>query len=428
MKILTRTLLCLICCFYGFSSIAQDNVDKQLQEYNSATLDQKIKLFHFFNLRIDKDSLLYYIKDLQNEGIINHRDDVLAMANYGMGTYLQTNSLYRESESKLKKALKYYRNVGNDTMSADIYNSLGNTAFLEGNTSKAEVLYYKSSESAKQSGDKKYEMLSVFNRGKIYLQQGKNDQAEKYIRDYIDFQKKTQGNLRSLASAYGSMGQLHLNQEDYEKAINDFNNSMEYGLMVGNMKTVANGYTNLGIVEYISNDFERSEQYFRLALAYRMKDDDKHFIAEGYYNLGDFYSGMEKNDSAIANYMKSAEVAGSINNLKTQIDALSQLSTVYSALDEDNKEIEVLKNIINLQDEINRQQNEDVLNALGLSFNQSMEETKSVGEIREEKLQDQLGKYRSIFNNWILIATLGIVALFGLIYFISKRTRRKLDN
>lgn len=421
MRIFTYTLLFLSFYLFGLTSIAQDEVDKELREYNTASIDQKVLLFHYINLRIDKDSLLYFVKDLQKEGSKTHRDDVLAMANYGMGAFLQMSSLYTESEQKLEKALKYYKKVGNDTMTTDTYNAMGNTAFLSGNISKAEILYHKSSQYAKRSGEEKYIMLTVYNLGKIYIQQEKYDQAEKNIQQYIDYIKRTNGSLRLLANAYGAMGQLNINQENYDKAINDFKNSMEYGLVVGNISTVANGYTNLGIVEYLSNDFERSEQYFRLALAYRLKDDNKFSIAEGYYNLGDFYSGRNQNDSAIANYQKSVEVAASTNNLKTQVDAMAQLSVIYGSLDEKDKEIEVLKNIISLQDDINEQQNEDILSALGLSYNQSIEEIKSVGEEREGKLQNQLMQYQSTFNNWVVISILGMAALLGLVFFIRKR-------
>lgn len=421
MKIFTYIFLFLIFYFHGLSSFAQEDVNQRLRQYNTATLDQKIALFHYVNLRLDNDSILYYIKDLQKQGLKQHRDDVLAMANYGMGTYLREKSLFDESENKLKNALKYYLKVGNDTMTTDTYNALGNTAFLSGDISKAEILYTKSLRYGKQSGEKKFEMLPIPNIAKIHIQQGKYEEAEKSIKEYIAFYKKTNGSLRSLAAAYGLMGQLHLERKDYDKAINDYNNSMEYGLTVGSMKTVANCYTNLGIVEYLSNNNERSEQYFRLALAYRLKDDNKFFIAEGYYNLGDFYSGLEENDSAIANYKKSAEVAKSVNNLRTQMDALSQLSVVYNSLGKKNQEIEVLKDIISLQDDINKQQNKDILHALNLSYDQSIGEFKDVGAQREGKLQNQLVKYQSIFNIWVLIAILAIVGLMGLIYLLRKR-------
>ncbi len=422
MRITTSIILFIF--LFGAHLCAQDIVEKQLKEYESASVDNKIILFHYFQTKINKDSLLPYIEDLQQIGIKQHRNDALAMSNYGMGYYLQTKSLLKEAESKLDKALNYYISIGNDTLTSDLYNQRGNTAFLEGNLTKAELLYNKSLDYAEQSGSKKYKMLSVPNLSKIYVQQGKFDLAEQEIRKYIQFQKDNNGNLRLLATAYGILGELHLNQEDYENAINDFNNSMEYGLMVGNMKTVANGYTNLGIVEYLSNNINRSEQYFRLALTYRLQDRDKYSIAEGYYNLGDFYSGIDKNDSAIVNYQKSASVAESTMNLRLQIDALSQLSTVYNYLGNKDREIETLKKVINLQDKVNKQQHEDVLNALGISYNQSLEEVKNLGEEREGILRSQIGKYQSVFNKWLIITLLGMFGLLVLIYFIRRKNRQ----
>lgn len=428
MRILRNTFLCFFCCLYGLVSFAQDDVSKELNDYKTANIDQKVTILHHIYMSIDRDSLLFYIKDLQQEGIVNHRDDALAMANFGMGFYLQGNSLFLESENKLKKAIAYYKRVGNDTMVSGTYNMLGNTAFLEGNISKAEILYHKSAESARLSGEKKFEMLSVFNLGKIYIQQGKNKEAEKNIRTYIQFLKKTHGNLASLANAYGSLGQLHMNQEDYEKAIHDYNNSMEFGLMVGSSKAVANGYTNLGIVEYLSGNNERSEQYFRLALAYRVKNKNKFDIAEGYYNLGNFFWGIDKNDSAIVNYEKSASVAKSTKNFKTEVDALDQLGNAYGYLGQKDKEIEVLRKIIKLQNKIKLQQSNDVLTALGLSYNQSMDEAKNLSLIREEKLQGQLGKYQSIFNTWMVVALLGILALIGLVIYLRRRNKSPMEK
>src|SRR5690554_7066259 len=104
------------------------------------------------------------------------------------------------------------------------------------------------------------------------------------------------------ANAYGLLGQLYLDQQNYPKAIESYTHSMEVGLTVGNMKTVANGYTNMAIVEFYTENYDRSERYFRLALSYRIKDNNLFYISEGYYNLGDYFYGIGKLDSALTNY------------------------------------------------------------------------------------------------------------------------------
>jgi tetratricopeptide (TPR) repeat protein len=227
-----------------------------------------------------------------------------------------------------------------------------------------------------------------------------------------------------LAAAHGLMGQLYLDQGKYAEAIEEYTRSMEYGLTVGSMKTVANGYTNLAIVEFFSENYDRSEQYFRLALAYRIKDSDKFYIAEGYYNLGDFYSGVEKMDSAIFNYQKSYEVGKDFNNLYTQKDALMQMSGIYETINNQGKQIETLRKIIDLQDQINKERNVKELKALKISHDQAYDEVVGIGKIREGELQNKVGSYHSIFNNWITITMLCLLGLFVLIFILTKRVKK----
>ncbi|HLW29419.1 MAG TPA: tetratricopeptide repeat protein [Brumimicrobium sp.] len=421
-----RTLLFLFLLSIFSSLNGQEDINDQLRAYEKASVDDKIKLFFTFFAKvgeIEKDTVLYYVKDLQNEGLKNSREDAVAMANFGMIPYLQENSLFEDASDKLHSVIKYYQKVENDTMLADVYNALGNNAFLQGEIEKAELFYYESTKFATRSGNEKFQMLSLFNIARVYTTQGKYDEAHSKLDEYIEFLKKDEGQIRMLAAAYGLLGQIYLNQSNHKKAIENFTRSMEFGLTVGSMKTVANGYTNLAIVEFFSENYDRSEQYFHLALAYRIKDNDKFYIAEGYYNLGDFYSGIDKMDSAIVNYEKSLEVGKDFNNLQAQKDALLQLSAVYEKMGDKAQQIQILKEIIKVQGEINLQKNTKELSALRMSHNQSFNEVLSVGGIREKELRSQINKYQSIFNNWIIFTVICVLGLASLFYFIRKKSK-----
>ncbi|HZH86477.1 MAG TPA: tetratricopeptide repeat protein [Brumimicrobium sp.] len=416
--------LFLLCSFGNLKS--QEDINKQLIEYETADVDHKIALFFFFYNKvreIEKDSILYYVKDLQKVGIKNKREDAIAMANFGLAPYLQENSLYDEAIRKLNKAAEYYKKAENDTMLADTYNALGNTVFLQGKIDKAEMFYTESAKFAKRSGEQKFLMLSVFNMARVNIELERYDDAYSEIDSYVQFLKKNDGSIRMLAAAYGLLGQLYLNQKDYVNAIENFTRSMEYGLTVGSMKTVANGYTNLAIVEFFSENYDRSEQYFQLALAYRLKDNDKYYIAESYYNLGDFYSGVNKMDSALINYQRSVDVGESFNNHIVQKDALLQISGIYETTSKPHLQIEVLKKIIEIQGKINKQQHEKELAALKISYDQSFNEALSIGGVREEELKSKLGSYNSIFNNWILLSIICVLGLTLLFFFIKKKNK-----
>lgn len=407
-------------------SFGQESISDKLEEYETSSLDKKMDLFFYFFQKFEsdqKDSVLYYVNDLISEGIVSKNHDAIALANFGIGPYLLSHSLFDEAEAKLERAKRHYQKVENDTMLADVYNTLGNSAFLQGKLAQAEMFYDKSINHALASGVDRFKMISTFNLSRIYLNQGKVEEAKKMIQDYIDF-NFADGSMRFLAAGYGLMGQLYLNQNDNQEAIDYFTRSMESGLTAGYMPAVANGYTNLAIVEYISDEMEKSEQYFHLALAYRQKAGDKFYISEGYYNLGDFYYGTAKFDSAIVNYAYSLKIAEESNNLSGQKDALAALDAVYDTLDQKDDQIAILKKLLLTQEEFAKQQSYKEINALKLSYAQSEKEAINTGGIREDQLQNKVVEYQSVFNNWIWVvfSCIALLLVFG--YFF-KRSKSK---
>lgn len=406
---------------------AQSRIDEQLNEYETASLDKKKELFYSFFLKFDfnnKDSVLYYVDDLQSEGIDKKDESAIALSNYGIAPYLQSNSLFEEAEERLKKAEKFYLKSENDTMLADLYNCYGNSAYLQGNFSEAELFYNQSAEYAVASGDKRFELLSTFNLSRIYMNQGDYKKAKTMIQEYIDFMLKD-GAMRKLAAGYGLMGQLYLDQEKHKEAIDYFTRSMESGLTAGSMQSVANGYTNLAIAEFFSGDKEKSEQYFQLALAYRAKEGDKYYLAEGYFNLGDFYFGTEKYDSALVNYHHSLDVAKASHNLKGQKDALQQLDKIHDTLNQYQQQVEVLKELVAVQEELSKQQSYKEINALKLNFDQTRRENVVIGGIREDELQGKVAEYQSVFNSWMWVTIVCFVILMVFIILFKRLSKSK---
>src|SRR5690554_862988 len=147
-------------------SFGQESISDKLKEYETSSLDKKMELFFYFFQKFEsdqKDSVLYYVNDLISEGIENKNHDAIALANFGIGPYLLSHSLFDEAEAKLERAKRHYQKVENDTMLADVYNTLGNSAFLQGKLAQAELLYGKSVNHALSSGVERFKMISTFN-------------------------------------------------------------------------------------------------------------------------------------------------------------------------------------------------------------------------------------------------------------------------
>lgn len=427
MKLRILSLLVLFFILVGFSLTYGQNM-KNLEHidkyFETEEIDEKIG--HFYYGYVDlaythKDSVLYFVKELQRLGIEEKNRDAIAMASFGLAYYFRTKSMYDESENSYNKALNYYLGVENDTMTSIVYNLLGNVSYLRGELAKAESRYEKSTYYAKKVQDSEYEILPVSNLARIYIDRAEYDKAKESLERHIEMLRGRSGSLRDLASSYGILGELYLHKQDYELASENFIRSMEYGLAIGGQATVANAYTNLGITEYFTGNIERSEQYFKLALDYRILEGDKYYISEAYYNMGDLYFGLEMLDSAVINYERAIVAAEEVAALKLKVDALEQLGELYESTNEKDKLISILQEIIQVKDELSKRQIEDNTNLVRLNEEQSKNELLAMSNMREKELESKVGNIQSIFNNWVLLSLASLFFLLILFFFARRK-------
>ena len=416
-------LLLIFCC--GFSIYAQDT-DKIVDEFKNGTVDQKIELLfgNYSELEsINKDSILYFIKDLQSIGIDQEREDAIAISNYYFGHFLNDNGLLNEARGKLAGALKFYKFQENDTMLAVVYNAIGNTEYLEGNYGGAEENYLKSYEYGKKAEIEKFKSLSSANLSRIYIYQEKYDKAKEILDDYIAF-NKTISNFRNVGAGYGLFGQLYMNQSKFDEATEYLERSMEFNLSTGNAKLIGNGYTNIAIASFIKEDYKRAEEYFQLALSYRLEGGDGFFIAESYFNLGDFYFETNELDSALFFYDKSFDIAFENENKIGMVDALGQIAKTYESQENYKMQAQSLKEFIKLQDEIHSEKLSNELSILRISFEEDLKQQSFIGNQREEKLRGQIEEVSTVWDYWVWIVLIGLLTLSGVVYFsLNKRKK-----
>ena len=408
------------------SAIWSQDLDVQVEKYQNGTIEEKMHLIMIFYNdlpSIKQDSILYFIKDLQNEGLENDRDDAIAMSNYIFGHYLNDNSLFSESLRKLEEANKYYEFKENDSMLAVVSNALGNNYYLQSERKKAEEYYLKSIKEGKRTGIVKFEALSFANLARIYISQEKYDEAKKLLNEYIKL-NKDKSHIRNLGTAYGLYGQFYLNQKKFDKAILNLEQSMEYNLATGNNQLIGNGYTNLAIAAYFKNDLERAKNYFKLALAYIEKSGSAYYIAESHFNIGDFFFGINQLDSAEVAYKRSLKVARESENLVGEKDALMQLSEVYDSLDMHDKESEMLRAYIDVNETLNKERISRELASLRLSFAQNLEQQEYLTEQREDKLRNQIEDVNTVWDYWIWIVLICVLTVAGFVLLSYGKTKR----
>jgi tetratricopeptide (TPR) repeat protein len=410
---------------FVFSMSASNDLDELTEIYSASSTDEKFGIAHrlFFVLEIqDIDSCMYYISDLQDIGIREGREDLIALSNYFYGWFLSKKSIYNEALKKFESAAKYFDYSGNDTLFSEVTNAIGNNFFLQGELLKAETNYLKAIQIAEKANSEAFMLIPYPNLARVYMQQGKNEEAEKLLDDYIQFYSQL-GRLKQQANAISVKGQLYLNIGKIPEATRLFEQSLEYSLSLGSNRQIAHGLTNMAIASFYAGKPEKALDYFRNALEIRQRDGDAFFLAEAYFNMGDYYIETEVYDSALFYYDLSLQTAKGSSNKIGIVDALKNIAEVYAAMGQVGKQVEFLQLLLTAKEDQYKEKVDQELSILRASFSATERENEFYSALRERELQARLNGMHRFQEYWIWIL---IVLIFGLagviIYQRSKKS------
>lgn len=190
-----------------------------------------------------------------------------------------------------QKALTYYKQaIDSENTSPQFYNNLGNAHLSLNNLKEAEMAYQESLKLAQESDNLKVETEANFNLG-ILLSQKDDPQAIQYFEKAIE-------NQPSFYQAYNNLGLYYKQKNQYEKAIDIF----EQALTVEDTEAF-DIHNNLGNVYFMKGDFAQAKKHYESALV--IQSDS----AITYHNLGNLYRATEDWDKAKKQFLKSLELS-----------------------------------------------------------------------------------------------------------------------
>jgi len=204
---------------FFFHLHGQQEIDEYIEKFTKGDLDDKVDVFSELFNSLDRsypDSAFYFIHILQNDALKEDREDALAHSNYYFANYLINKSLFDEANAKLLLALSYFEYDENDTILAEVYNTYGNIQFLQGNYNEAEENYLKSIVQGKKSDQPKFAYFGRINLARTYIQLDRKEEAIQTLEEVLDFYT-AKNDARQIASAYGLLGQIAMDENDPEK-------------------------------------------------------------------------------------------------------------------------------------------------------------------------------------------------------------------
>lgn len=376
---------------------------------------KKLSLSHElweYYLRNNSDSLKQLAISTQELGIKKNSEPLKIFSQRILGCYLVRNGDFVNGEIALKKALDYHRKNGDLANITEDFNELGISNFLKGDYHSAESFFKLSLKSGKESPDDTHLFLAELNLAKTYDKLDLKDKAKGIANHYLQECKKRK-KMESVASAYGFLSDLALNEKKVELAEEYLTKSLNAIKSITNISARAQIHSNFGAFYAAKKDFDKAKSNFNESLALRKKSNHRKGILESYYNLGSVEYVVGNYFEAENYYLQGLQLAKKYNLFTDQIDFLEVLVEVQKAKKNKDKEIEYYQQFIDVKSKQaefllkNKDEQENLIDYF--------EEEKTVSEVFSSNTP-------SLFWSGFLMGASCLMLFFLLIRFIKPKT------
>lgn len=154
-----------------------------------------------------------------------------------------------------------------------------------------------------------------------------------------------------VARLYNNIGIVYKTGKEYDKALDYFRKALEVQRRIGD-NTEAITITNIGNI-YLSQDKNsRALQSFNEALAILTVHENKRGLGELYNGFGNYYSKVNEIAKAETSYKKSLEIFNGIGDKYGASASLGFLGNLYRSQGSDKEALDYLKRSSQLADEI----------------------------------------------------------------------------
>jgi len=359
--------------------------------------------------RINEDSLFkrtnFELQELSNR---LKDSNALAESYWNYGAFYVSKQVFDSGYYNYNKANKLYNAIGNDYSSGKM---LYNMAFIEGrlkNYTGSEVLAFKAISKFKPL--KKYlRLYYVYNHlGTIYHGLEEFKKAIFYYEQAHDYLKKIENRKTFVEGLFNNMGQVYLDQGDYnrakvyfERALNNTDSSLS------NSALKARLVGNLAYAKFLNGEKKGLPDEFYRALTIRERINNKAGIIASKLHLAEYYAKYNDTSKAIS-YLAQANALASKTKINT---SLLKSFKLLSELDKKNSESH-LKAYISLKEklEIEERKTRNKFTRIRFETDEYVEET--------ERLSQQ--------KIWISVVGVTFTLILSLLYFIKlQRSKNK---
>ncbi len=240
-----------------------------------------------------------------------------------------------------------------------------------------------------------------------------------------------------MSSAYISLGNIESNDQNYDKAITYYQKALQY-TPVNDEVNKAYISTNMGIIYAEQNDYLKAKNNFEQTIEIYVSLNLFNELSIAYYDLGFLEYSFKHYQLAISNYLNSLKIAKDNDNSVNMMWAYEGLADVYKDMNDYKSSLLYFEKYSEIKDSLNEIQKENEIKdieKLLAKENQDLLIQNQVKEIEEAKVKEELlneridkSKLKSkvLGIGFIILCILGGIGLF--IYKKVKKQNVLLTN
>ncbi|HAF28470.1 MAG TPA: hypothetical protein DCG75_05415 [Bacteroidales bacterium] len=206
---------------------------------------------------------------------------------------------------------------------------------------------------------------------KDIIQQSFPNQLEtviKYSKDLLDLSESL-SNADAQVFALFYIAQYYFNVDDFEKAIEYFNQALLIYQSFDNNSQMLEIYHNLGLANQYLNNYDAALSYYQKAIEMAESIGNKEQSAISYQDIGTLYNDLQKYSLALYYYEKALEIYKQINNEKRIAAIYQNIGVLHYNWGDLSKSLEYYLNSLRTYERLQDKQNIAIsLSNIGLFY------------------------------------------------------------
>jgi tetratricopeptide (TPR) repeat protein len=343
-------------------------------------------------------------------------------ANIMMSRYTEALKSFTNAQD-IYEGIKKAGNASEEIMSglARAYGSIGIVFSEQNNYAKALEYYFKAIKIYREAGEDEILATAYNNIGIVYKTQKEYTKALEYFNKALQLQQKTADNTSGVTIT--NIGNIYFLNGDNDKALKSYKSAEEFFKKHENKRGEAELYNSLGNYYKKTGDTQLAEKNYKKALEIFRASGEDYGASASMAFLGQLYAGQHKNEEALVFLKQSVDMAARIGVLEQVKESEKSISSIYESQEDFAGALKHYKLYTAAKDSINNAEN--IKNLVREEMNFEMERKAELQKAENEKREAVYIEQSKRHRQQTLFTGLFAILLFGLAFVIYNRLQLK---